>query len=69
MPDLDVKVNLTQGPNTVDLPFLEPCVVPFTCVMGIYSGNLIVVDRPAPAPVQGPKTTPGKSAAPSTVAG
>ena len=65
MPDLDVRVNLAQGLNTVDLPALEPGVVPFTCVMGMYSGNLIVVDKPVPAPVQGPAA--GKSATASSV--
>lgn len=67
MPDLDVRVNLAKGLNTVDLPALDPGVVPFTCVMGMYSGNLIVVDKPAPAPVQGPKAGTGKTASPSTV--
>jgi sulfite exporter TauE/SafE/copper chaperone CopZ len=47
VPQLGQQVNLTQGTNTVELGALEPGVVPFTCVMGMYSGNLIVVNRPA----------------------
>ena len=49
MPALDVSINLVKGVNTIDLPALDAGVVPFTCVMGMYSGNLIVVDKPAPA--------------------
>ena len=49
VPDLDVSVNLTEGENTVDLPALAPGVLPFTCVMGMYSGNLIAIDAPTPA--------------------
>ena len=49
MPALDVSINLVKGVNTIDLPALDAGVVPFTCVMGMYSGNLFVVDKPAPA--------------------
>ncbi len=47
VPDLGVKVNLAEGPNTVRLPALEAGTVRFTCVMGMYSGNLLVVEPPA----------------------
>ena len=47
VPDLGLKVNLAEGTNTVRLPALEPGTVHFTCVMGMYSGNLVVVDPPA----------------------
>jgi len=51
VPDLGVKVDLERGPNTVQLPALEAGTVHFTCVMGMYSGNLLVIDRPTvPAP-------------------
>ncbi|HET7763372.1 MAG TPA: sulfite exporter TauE/SafE family protein [Phycicoccus sp.] len=49
VPDLGVSVNLVEGPNTVDLPALQTGEVPFTCVMGMYSGTLVVVDPPPPA--------------------
>jgi plastocyanin domain-containing protein len=44
VPDLGVSANLNQGPNTVDLPALPVGTTPFTCVMGMYTGNLIAVD-------------------------
>ena len=47
VPDLGVSVDLQDGLNTVTLPALPPGVVPFTCVMGMYSGNLIAIDPPA----------------------
>jgi sulfite exporter TauE/SafE/copper chaperone CopZ len=47
VPDLGVSVDLQDGVNTVQLPALPPGVVPFTCVMGMYSGNLIAIDPPA----------------------
>jgi sulfite exporter TauE/SafE/copper chaperone CopZ len=47
VPDLGVSVDLQDGPNTVKLPALPPGVVPFTCVMGMYTGNLIAIDPPA----------------------
>lgn len=50
VPDLGIEVDLRQGPNTVALPALDAGEVPFTCVMGMYSGNLIVVDPPSAAP-------------------
>jgi uncharacterized protein len=53
VPDLGIEVDLEEGPNTVQLPAMETGRVHFTCVMGMYSGNLVVVDPPAaraPAP-------------------
>ncbi|MCU0279935.1 MAG: sulfite exporter TauE/SafE family protein [Candidatus Nanopelagicales bacterium] len=47
VPDLDISVDLQEGLNTIELPALPPGVVPFTCVMGMYSGNLIAIDPPA----------------------
>ena len=49
VPDLGLRVDLTQGENVVDLPALDAGTVPFTCVMGMYSGTLVVVDPPAAA--------------------
>jgi sulfite exporter TauE/SafE len=49
VPGLDVSVNLVEGPNTVELPALASGEVPFTCVMGMYSGTLVVVDPPTAA--------------------
>lgn len=68
LPALDVRVNLSKGLNTVDLPALDSGVLPFTCVMGMYTGNLIVIDQPEPAAVQGPATPTVRSPVPATVA-
>ena len=58
VPTLGVSVNLAQGANTVQLPAMKAGTVHFTCVMGMYSGNLVVVDPPA-----APAATPTPSAA------
>jgi hypothetical protein len=47
VPELDVSVNLQDGPNVVELPALSPGAVPFTCVMGMYTGNLIAIEQGA----------------------
>ncbi len=69
VPELGQQINLTEGVNTVDLSTLQAGVIPFTCVMGMYSGNLIVVDPPAAGAATG--VGPKASAAPGsgTVAG
>lgn len=47
VPDLEVSIDLKDGVNTVQLPALSSGVTPFTCVMGMYSGNLIAIDAAA----------------------
>lgn len=49
VPSLGIGADLVAGQNTVALPPLEPGVIPFTCVMGMYSGTLVVIDQPAPS--------------------
>jgi uncharacterized protein len=46
VPALDLEVDLVMGPNTVELPPLDKGEVPFTCVMGMYSGTLTAIDQP-----------------------
>jgi uncharacterized protein len=46
VPGLGVSADLVEGSNTLDLPALEPGTIPFTCVMGMYSGTLVVIDQP-----------------------
>ena len=58
VPDLGVAVNLTEGQNTVPLPAMAAGRVRFTCAMGMYSGNLLVVDQPPTA-----TPTPGAATA------
>jgi sulfite exporter TauE/SafE/copper chaperone CopZ len=60
VPSLGVEVDLAKGSNTVALPAMEAGDVPFTCVMGMYSGTLIVVEPP----VDGPGQPAAGSAAP-----
>jgi sulfite exporter TauE/SafE/copper chaperone CopZ len=59
VPELGQQINLTQGINTVDLSTLQAGVIPFTCVMGMYTGNLIVVEPPAVGAPSGTTTTSG----------
>lgn len=47
VPSLGVSANLTKGANSVALPALDEGVTPFTCVMGMYTGQLIAVPAPA----------------------
>jgi uncharacterized protein len=49
VPDLGISVDLDEGLNTVELPPLQAGTIPFTCVMGMYSGTLVVIDQPPAA--------------------
>lgn len=46
VPSLGLEIDLAPGENAVALPALEEGVVPFTCVMGMYSGKLVAIDPP-----------------------
>ena len=46
VPGLDISVDLQDGPNTIQLPALPPGTVPFTCVMGMYTGTLTAINTP-----------------------
>jgi hypothetical protein len=48
VPDLDISVDLQDGPNTIQLPALPPGTLPFTCVRGVYTGTLIAINTPRP---------------------
>lgn len=52
VPTLGLDVTIAPGSNSVALPALDEGVVPFTCVMGMYSGNLIAIDPPAASPAR-----------------
>src|SRR5690606_13267183 len=52
VPALGLEIDIAPGENSIALPALEEGVVPFTCVMGMYSGNLIAIDPPAAASPQ-----------------
>jgi plastocyanin domain-containing protein len=46
VPGLGLSVTLQEGENTIDLPPLEPGRIAYTCSMGMYGGQLTVVEPP-----------------------
>ncbi len=48
-PDLDIRMRLNKGANTIELPVLNPGTLNYTCAMGMYSGKITVVEKPADA--------------------
>lgn len=46
-PDLGVSVRLQDGPNSADIPALQPGTYTFTCVMGMYTGHFVANAPPA----------------------
>ena len=54
IPAWDAGVRLKLGPNKLELPALEAGVVRYSCAMGMYSGSITVIDRPAGS--EGPTT-------------
>jgi plastocyanin domain-containing protein len=71
IPDLDLAGTLRKGLNTVELPALPAGTLSYTCSMGMYSGKITVIDRPADAAavVTPVATTPAPNPAPTSVAG
>jgi len=47
IPALGLAGALRKGPNTVELPPLRAGTLSYTCSMGMYSGQITIVDRPA----------------------
>jgi plastocyanin domain-containing protein len=57
--DMGVQTNLNEGENIIKVNALQPGNASFACVMGMYSGNFTVVEKPvapAPATSQGSKS-------------
>ena len=52
-PSVDVRVWLKIGPNLVNLPPLRAGTLDYTCGMGMYSGKITVVEKPADPTVPG----------------
>lgn len=46
VPELGIQVTLREGPNTIDLPALQPGTLAYTCSMGMYGGLITIVERP-----------------------
>jgi plastocyanin domain-containing protein len=53
VPSLGLAVTLHKGENVIDLPPLRAGQIQYMCSMGMYGGQLTVVDAP-PAGSQGP---------------
>jgi len=53
VPSLGIAVTLRPGENVIDLPALQAGRVQYMCSMGMYGGQLTVVDGPPPA-AEGP---------------
>jgi hypothetical protein len=49
VPALGIAVTLQPGENVIDLPALQAGRVQYMCSMGMYGGQLTVVDGPPPA--------------------
>jgi sulfite exporter TauE/SafE/copper chaperone CopZ len=49
VPGLGKQVRLHQGDNQIDLPALPVGTLSYSCAMGMYGGQITVVDRPAGA--------------------
>jgi hypothetical protein len=47
-------VRLHVGDNTIDLPAMASGPVDYSCAMGMYGGQITVVDRPATPPSAAP---------------
>jgi uncharacterized protein len=47
IPSLGLAGALRKGPNTVELPPLRAGTLSYTCSMGMYSGQITIVDPPA----------------------
>jgi hypothetical protein len=43
-------VRLHVGDNTIELPAMASGALDYSCAMGMYGGQITIVDRPAGAP-------------------
>jgi plastocyanin domain-containing protein len=53
VPSLNIAKRLRVGPNLIELPALKAGVLRYSCSMGMFSGAIRVVDRPAGATTGG----------------
>jgi plastocyanin len=47
VPDLGIQMIFKKGANTIELPALPAGTLNYTCSMGMYGGQITIVDRPA----------------------
>lgn len=57
VPSLNLAVTLREGENVIDLPAMRPGTIQYMCSMGMYGGQLTVVEAPVPSP--GPESAGG----------
>jgi sulfite exporter TauE/SafE/copper chaperone CopZ len=50
VPSLNLRVGLHEGDNVINLPALPKGALEYSCAMGMYGGQITIVDRPAPSP-------------------
>jgi hypothetical protein len=46
VPDLGIQMIFKKGANTIELPALPAGTLSYTCSMGMYGGQITIVDRP-----------------------
>jgi sulfite exporter TauE/SafE/copper chaperone CopZ len=47
VPDLGIQLTLREGPNEIDLPALPAGTLAYSCSMGMYGGQITIVEPPA----------------------
>ncbi len=62
-PAIGVSATLHEGDNVFEFTPQQPGTIEFHCAMGMYSGEITAVPRPAPAPARGGSPTPPAQAA------
>ncbi len=46
VPDLGIQMILKEGANTIELPAMPAGTLAYSCSMGMYGGQITIVDRP-----------------------
>ncbi|HYO44849.1 MAG TPA: sulfite exporter TauE/SafE family protein [Candidatus Limnocylindrales bacterium] len=46
VPDLGIQMIFKKGANTIELPAMEAGTLSYTCSMGMYGGQITIVDQP-----------------------
>jgi sulfite exporter TauE/SafE/copper chaperone CopZ len=54
VPSLGLQVRLHIGDNTIELPAMASGTLDYSCAMGMYGGQISIVDRPATPPSSAP---------------
>jgi sulfite exporter TauE/SafE/copper chaperone CopZ len=54
VPSLGLQVRLHVGDNTIELPAMASGTLDYSCAMGMYGGQITIVDRPATPPTAAP---------------